>query len=75
MPSGCIILCVQVQDNIPCIWYINPCVDHNNSVVTRVFRIITTGEERHGIPSKYIGTFQLKHGRFVGHLFELNNLS
>lgn len=70
MPMGASILTVQVQDNNPYIWAI---VWPDHPLELRRFRLFGTG---HPIDmelkqlNKYIGTFQLLDGRFVGHLFE-----
>jgi len=63
------VLTVQVQNHQPCIWVLtNP----NAELVPKRFTIYGTG---HDINTecknmKYIGTFQLHHGTFIGHLFE-----
>lgn len=69
MPSGAIILTVQEQNNTPVLWEMgNPDNIHDN----RVIEIFGTGNQ---IPNptalrKYIGTFQINSGNFVGHTFE-----
>jgi len=70
MPNDGVILSMQVQHNIPYIWVQ---VGSNMKLNKRNFRILTTGEAFDIISSKerYIGTFQLNVGSFVGHLFEL----
>lgn len=72
MPSGAEVLTVQVQHETPCIWAI---CDPKAELVNRHFEIFGTG---HILPEnmdiefnyKYIGTFQLHEGGFVGHVFE-----
>ena len=71
MPVSSEVLAVQVQHGVPCIWcLLNP----GNATKNRKFRIYPTGFE---IPDKYIdamryvGTFQLEEGDFIGHLFEV----
>lgn len=67
-PKDSEILCVQIQNGEPCIWVkVNP----EATKELRSFIIIGTGHEIDVIPKKYIGTFQLYDGSFVGHLFEL----
>jgi hypothetical protein len=70
MPEGAKILCVQTQNNIPCIWAI---VDAEESLENRFFRIVGTGQflQKEYLDYKeYIGTFQLDNGLLVFHLFE-----
>lgn len=69
MPRNAKVLTVQVQKEIPCIWAI---VEPQEKKETRKFRLLGTGHE-FDIPIaqvKYIGTFQLQSGGFIGHLFE-----
>ena len=70
MPAGAQVLCVQVQKGAPCLWAI---VDPDQPLEYRYFRVCGTG---YGFGmdrtnSRYIGTFQLDEGAFVGHVFEL----
>ena len=72
MPEGATILCIQTQNNVPCIWaMVNPI----NQNIKRSFEIFGTG---HSIPNsgerKYIGTYQLSSGLLVFHCFELIKL-
>ena len=69
MPKGAHVLTVQVQYNKPCLWAI---VDPGQPTETRSFRIFGTGHEIDiEIPHhRYIGTFQMLDGQFIGHLFE-----
>lgn len=73
MPTGATILTVQVQGETPCIWAI---VDPEQPIIVRHFRVFGTGHPLDIEPtlSRYIGTFQLVCGRFVGHLFEYKPL-
>lgn len=72
IPQGAEILCIQTQNETPCIWAL---VDPNATVTKRVFEIFGTG---HNVPEngnrKYIGTFQLNQGALVFHCFELLGL-
>lgn len=68
MPSGAQILCVQVQNGIPCVWAI---CDVSALLTTRAFALFGTGhpfitDERF----VYVGTFQLHDGGLVFHLFD-----
>lgn len=72
MPRDAIVLDVQVQYGIPCIWAL---VELNEPFFeeTRKFRTIGTGSE---VPDDidehtYVGTYQLVGGKFVGHVFEV----
>lgn len=67
LPKGGSILTVQAQHGSPQIWVL---VDSSAPSETRRFCIVITGhlvEDR----GKYIGTFQLDAGSFVGHFFEI----
>ena len=69
MPKDAKILSVQIQHEKPCIW---AGVIAGNDTEKRKFRIFGTGHpiamNANGL--KFIGTFQLMNGNFVGHLFE-----
>lgn len=69
MPAGAKILTVQTQFNKPVIWAL---VDTEESYYGKAFQLFGTGqtiEDAEG--RRYIGTFQLDAGNFVGHLFEI----
>lgn len=69
LPGGAKILCVQAQRDVPTIWAL---VDTFNSPEPRTFRIAGTGhpiEDMH--TDNYIGTFQMRGGSLVFHLFEI----
>lgn len=68
MPKDSTILTVQVQNGTPCLWAL---VDTDKEAEERFIRIIGTG---HPVPEnvlRYIGTFQVLEGTFVGHVFEV----
>jgi hypothetical protein len=70
MPIGAEILALQTQYEKPCLWVL---VDLNVNKSTRHFEIYGTGQPVWCDPTierKYIGTYQLQGGLFVGHLFE-----
>lgn len=73
MPKNAKILCVQAQNDMPCIWAL---VDKYESAIgqtrTRTFYTYGTGHDI-GRPEilNYIGTYQLHSGALVFHLFEL----
>lgn len=67
MPIGAEILCVQVQHGAPTLWAI---VNPDAGSTQRVFQLVTTGQPFDTYKMKYVGTFQLQGGAFIGHLFE-----
>lgn len=67
MPQGAEVLCVQVQNGLPCIWAL---VEPGNGDGRRWFEWRGTGQEFMGAPGRYVGTIQLNGGAFVWHLFE-----
>lgn len=72
MPKDASILTIQAQDEVPCIWAI---VDiEQPTIEVRRFRLFGTGHPMDIEPalSRYIGTFQLLGGRFIGHLFDIS---
>ncbi len=63
------ILCVQEQHGQPCIWaLVND--DIEDDYEERKFDVFGTGHPIDEAPRKYIGTYQLKGGVFVFHVFE-----
>ena len=65
IPKNFQILTVQVQNGCPCLWVE---VDPESPVVYAHIVIIGTGHPIHNDDEmKYIGTFQLESGSFVGH--------
>ncbi len=75
MPIDAEILTVQVQNDVPCLWAL---VDAHNGGVTeeRSIEIFGTGNpvpQGMGVDRKYLATYQLRGGDFVGHVFERTN--
>ena len=72
LPVGAKVLCVQMQNDRPCLWFITP---QTKEPVTeeRTFAILVTGHEHPEIGGRYIGTFQLRGGLLVFHVFEVFN--
>lgn len=67
MPIGAEILTVQTQNAIPCIWAM---VDPDLASVKYEFGLFGTGFQiSDEFKGKYIGTYQLSDGAFVGHVF------
>lgn len=68
MPAGASVLCVQTQNDAPCLWAV---VDPGEKLENRVFLVRGTGHDlgeaewRH-----YIGTFQIIGGALVFHVFD-----
>ena len=67
MPKGAQILSVQVQHNIPCLW---AAVDPEAELETRTIFTVGTGHPISLDAGRFIGTYQLNYGRFMGHVFE-----
>ncbi len=67
MPREGGVVAVQVQHGLPVLWYRRPVEDRD--MVKRRFVIVGTG---HHIDqsARYIGTFQMEDGDFIGHVFE-----
>ena len=69
MPRGAQVLTVQEQYDEPQMWAI---VDTDAPKETRRFRLVGTGHPIDPMLNlTYVGTFQLDHGQFIGHLFEI----
>jgi hypothetical protein len=58
---------VQIQYQGPCMWAL---IETDAPLTNRRFCIRGTGQAFKGNEGKYIGTFQLRNGDFVFHLFE-----
>jgi hypothetical protein len=69
MPAPAQPLSVQIQHGRTTLWAL---VDPSAKHVIRRYRILGTGHPSDGWPGRYIGTFKLLNGEFVGHLFELD---
>ena len=77
MPKGARILTVQSQHEIPCVWAI--CDTETYKKENIEFEIYGTGHPFYegihfGKKQSYIGTFQLRGGSFIGHLFLLEEI-
>jgi hypothetical protein len=68
LPRNAVVLCVQVQHNIPTIWYSFSEGDIDQELEVVIFEIQTTGA-LFFTTLEYLGTFQIDNGRFVGHVF------
>ena len=68
LPAGSEILTIQTQRNAPCMWVL---LDPTQSFMEeRVFITHTTGMVGVESNEKYIGTYQVDDGYYVGHVFE-----
>jgi hypothetical protein len=68
MPAMATMLCVQLQQESPCLWAL---VDEINPKTQRRILIRGTGHDASGIVGyRYIGTFQMLEGRLVFHVFD-----
>lgn len=68
MPTGANIISVQVQDDLPTAWAI---VDDEQPMVDRVFESYMTGAKVESPGRSYVGTWVLRGGSYVLHLFEV----
>ena len=66
MPIGARILSVQVQRDEVCMWAL---VDPNAPTEGRRFNVYGTGHPIRRDPGEFVGTFQLRGGALVFHLF------
>lgn len=74
LPHGSKILSVQIQKGTPQMWILQN--KEGDLLEARNFKVFCTGEpfDIENI-KEYIGTFQLEQGAFIGHLFEVKELS
>lgn len=69
MPKGAKILCVQEQFREGFIWAM---VDPDAETEARIFKSVLTGAEFETNGKEiYIGTYQVDHGNYVIHVFEI----
>ena len=68
MPDGAVILTVQCQHDFPCIWAL---VDDTKPGKLRKIAMVGTGRPCDHLESAaYIGTFQIRGGTLVFHVFD-----
>ena len=70
MPDGAEILSIHSKWGIPCLWAL---VDPSEPMVDRLFQTFGTGHEiEYGMGSvrKYLGTYQMREGALIFHVFE-----
>lgn len=68
MPLGAEVLTVQVQSEFPMLWALVP--QETDEKVDRVFHVYGTGNPIYAENLDYIGTFQMRDGLLVFHVFE-----
>lgn len=68
IPKHSEILCVQNQNETPCIWF--KCQDDEKDTDMFAFRIVGTGHKFDTTLDEYVGTFQLHGGALVFHVFK-----
>ena len=69
LPFGAKVLCVQMQSHTPEMWVLVESSEDRHEI--RQFRLAGTGHEIESSDCHlYIGTFQLREGALVFHLFE-----
>ncbi len=68
VPEGAVPLCVQVQDDIPCLW---ARVDPDARVGAMRLRIAGTGHYLEQNVGDYIDSFQMHGGALVLHVFRM----
>lgn len=66
MPEGAQVVHVESRGNVPSLWAV---VTPDAPAVLRTFEVYTTGASVTA-GRRYLGTFILDDGAFVGHLFE-----
>ena len=66
MPYGAKILTVQIQNETPCLWCL---VVPNYILEEREIQIIGTGHDINDLGGEYIGTYQLREGNLVFHVY------
>jgi len=67
LPANSSPLCLQLQKEIPCIWWQVP----DTEAVTKRFDVFVIGTG-YILPARaitYVGTFQVEEGRFVFHVY------
>lgn len=67
IPAGAQILCVQTQQEQPCLWAM---VNTDNAPEARHILTRGTGQRLTEQEGRYIGTYQLRGGALVFHVFE-----
>ena len=72
MPAGAQVLSVQVQGGAPCVW---ATVDPDAPVRPRRLRTFGTGHPDCDFSGVFVGTYQLRGGSLVFHLFDCGEMA
>ena len=67
IPEGAKLLAVQMQDGMPQLWAL---VNEKAFIELRNFATYGTGNPVPDEPGEYVGTYQLRNGALVFHVFE-----
>lgn len=71
VPKDGDIIYLNNQNEIPCLWIL---VDPKEELITRIFKVVGTGEEidcgNNSDFPLFVGSFQIVSASFVGHIFE-----
>lgn len=70
LPVGAKVLAVQTQFDEPQLWALVD-VDAGEKTSGRAFLTYGTGHQHEGIDGDYVGTYQLRGGCLVFHVFEV----
>lgn len=70
MPIDAVVLSVQTQRGVPCIWVEVDLTQALEDVRNRKFVIYGTGQPMYHGHGRFVGTFQLYEGALVLHLYE-----
>ena len=73
MPKDAEILSLQVQHNQPCLWALVDTEAEREEVLLTTFGTGHPINEDEISNTKFIGTYQLEDGAFVGHVFKQLN--
>ena len=68
MKEGAEIIHVESQHGVPCLWAL---VDTGAPMDVRLFAVAGTGHPAGFIQEQHVGTFFMRSGNLVWHLFEL----
>lgn len=72
MPADATVVMVAAQFEKPCIWLL---VDPERELVIRRFGVAMTGQTFDESECRYVGSFMLQGGAFLGHVIEAINVT
>jgi hypothetical protein len=70
LPAGAKLLSVQAQGDMPQLWAL---VDEMAAIEHRTFATYGTGDPIPSDPGAYVGTYQIRGGTLVLHVFETDD--